>query len=240
MFEQIDDTPVYMANFVHTPTGSPRFASIPESLKPLIEQLKPSLANSLDNRIAIKIDAGERFLAKLALGFGSLLLHPSFVESEDATKLRNYLWRHKAEDREALKLHGTGFFDNFAHGESRRNLNDVIGWKPGHVIVLQVFDRLALSVMFYGSQSATIVVSSTPEHWEGRIAEAGGSGGTVFLVAPGFRRALGPVPLSRYIAASNALKLGNVLYNVGAFLHQVESHPSPPLFELEEPESGAA
>lgn len=232
---QIDDAPIFVANASHPPPpGShPRFGSITESLRPLIDRLKQVMRGELINEIALRPDAGERFLAKLALGFGSLLLDPSFRTSEDATKLRNYLWEKKADEREALKLHGTGFFANRI--ESNRSLNDVIGWKAGHVILLQAFgmEALGLSVMFYGSQEANIRVTANPDHWDGRMAGTGTPQTTLYLVAPGFRTFVGPVPLSKYIAASTELKRGNVVNEVGRFMHQVESHPEPPPFDLE-------
>lgn len=235
ILDQIDDAPLYFANCTQTPKGSPRFAPVPAELAPLLERLREQSGKPLGGQVAIKIDAGERFLAKLAVGFGSLLLSPSFPASEDAMRLRNYLWEQKGEQRSALQLHGTSFFESYFHRKPGESLNSLLGWKPGHVVLLQVFDRLALSVMLYGSQSATIVVSSNPEHWEGRIEGPSGSGGTVFLIAPGFRRFLGPVPLSRYVAASLELKRGNVVHDVGRFLHQIEAHPEPPPFDLELP-----
>lgn len=231
VMEQIDDAPIYVVNLKNQPQGNARFGEIPASLTPLIEQLKQA---DLNNQIVIQIDAGERFLAKLAVGFGSLFLDSSFKTSEDVTKLRNYLWAKSAEDRQALKMYGTGFFSNLFHCQPGNNLNDLIGWKPGHVILLQAFDQqvLTLSVMFYGSQSATVRVSSNPDHWK-NLGEANAPNGTVFLVAPGFRTFVGPVPLSRYIAARGELKVGKVIPVVGSFLQQVEEHPPPPSFEAE-------
>ncbi len=230
VMEQIDDAKIYVVNVNPQPQG-PRFGEIPESLKPLIEQLWQLLRKPLNNRIALQPDIGDRFLAKLALGFGSLLLDEAFRTSEDATKLRNYVWARTAEEREALKLHGTNFFNSLTQSRPGYSINDAIGWKPGHVILLQAFERLALSVMFYGSQSATVAVTANPAHWQGRLLGTGSPQSTVYLVAPGFRTFVGPVPLSRYVAARGELAKGRILPEVGPFLKQVEEHPPPPPFE---------
>ncbi len=235
---QFDDTPIYVPNCVHVPFGSPQFAAVPESLFPLVEQLRATFGKPIQNRFSIQIDAGDRFLAKLAIGLGTLFLSPHFITSQDATLLRNFMWEQKADDREALQLHGTAFFENFAGRQAASNqLNNLLGWKAGHLILFQAFDRLGLSVMLYGSQSATISVSSTQEHWDGRVGDAGGPGGTAFLVAPGFQRAIGPFPLSRYVAASLELRKGNVINEVGRFMHEIESHPAPPPPDFDEPPS---
>lgn len=235
VIDQIDSAPVYVANAVQVPTLSPRFAKVPASLRPLMEQLRMRIGTQVQSNGAIAIDADDRFLAKLALGFGSLFLNPSFGTSVDATLLRNYLWERKSEGREALKLRGTSFFNNRFHRTPSDRLDELLGWKPGHVIVLQAFDQLLLSVIFYGSHSATIQVTADQEHWTGCFDKLEAPEGTVFVVAPGFRKFIGPVPLSRYIVANVELKRGNVVNEVGRFMHQVESHPEPPPFDLEPP-----
>lgn len=179
-------------------------------------------------------------MAKLALGFGSLLLDEGFRTSSDATKLRNCLWAKTAEEREALKINGTNFFSSLAEGRSGYNMRDAIGWKPGHVILLQAFgqEALALSVVFYGSQDATIRVTTNHAHWQGRLVGTDGLQTTLFLIAPGFQTFVGPVPLSRYIAARGELPKGNILPVVGPFLKAVEDHAPPPPFE--DPEEDGA
>lgn len=233
VMDQIDDAKIYVINLTHQPQGSPRFGEIPEDLKTLIEQVKQLFRSPLKNQVSLQPDIGERFLAKLALGFGSLLLDESFRTSAEATKLRNYVWAKTAEEREAMKLHGTGFFTSLVESRPGHNMNDVVGWKPGHVILLQAFGReaLALSVMFYGSQSATVRVTTNPDHWQGRLAGTDSPQTTVFLVAPGFRTFVGPVPLSKFVIARGELRQGRIEPVVGPFLKQVEDHPPPPPFE---------
>lgn len=237
---QIDDAKIYVPNLTHQPQGKPRFGEIPENLKPLIEHLYQLLRDPLKLKIALQPDIGDRFLAKLALGFGSLLLDEGFRTSSDATKLRNCLWAKTAEEREALKINGTNFFSSLAEGRSGYNMRDAIGWMPGHVILLQAFgqEALALSVVFYGSQDATIRVTTNHAHWQGRLVGTDGLQTTLFLIAPGFQTFVGPVPLSRYIAARGELPKGNILPVVGPFLKAVEDHAPPPPFE--DPEEDGA
>lgn len=240
--KQFKDAALYVANASEPPTVSSRYAAVPAKLTPLVDRLLATEGHVFANRIAMDPHAGERFLAKLALGFGSLYLDPSFRTSEDAERLRAYMWQKDPASREAMRIRGTTFWHHFFHGDQERiNLNRLLGWRPGHVILIQEFENLAvsLSVMLYGSQHATIVMSSTPAHWAGRIPGSSNPRALVFIVAPVFQRAIGPVPLTHYTGARDALQRGRVINDIGALIQEVESLPEPPPFDLENPSTSS-
>jgi hypothetical protein len=237
--EQIDDAVIYVVNGGPRPDG-PRFGEIPNTLKPLIEQVfKLLLARKpLTVDVAFRPDSGDRFLAKLALGFGSLLLDDSFRTSADAMKLRNFVWAKTAKEREPIGLNGTTFFENSMQPRPGPGMSDLLGWQPGHVVLLQAYgqEALGLSVIFYGTQNATVMVTTNHAHWRGRLVGTDTVQSSLFLIAPGFRTFVGPVPLSKYVAARGELPKGNILPVVGPFLKAVEDHAPPPPFEAPEEE----
>jgi hypothetical protein len=150
-------------------------------------------------QIAVQLDYGDRFLAKLALGFGSLLLDPSYIASSDAQRIRGFMWGKTQKQREAFRIRGTGFLD-----EGSRSLTELLGWKPGHVFLLiptPIEDGVILTLHcnFYGAQAAFVEVSTDPAHWRERM----GPDGLAFVIAPGFRKWVGPLPVTAYAMAKH-------------------------------------
>lgn len=81
--------------------GGP-FREIPEDKENLYSAVRQYLTRK-DRfhpvEISIKIDSDQRFLGKLALGIGSLLLAPAFLTSADAKRLRDFMWAKDASTR---------------------------------------------------------------------------------------------------------------------------------------------
>lgn len=201
VMEHFEDSVIYFGNSNPPRGGHPRLKAMPDALKPLHATLlgmngKEHHGKEHHATIALDLAHGERFIAKLALGFGALFLAPSFLASDDARQLRNYLWERDRAKRADLLLHGSGFL-----GDDAKPLADVLGWPAGHVFVFQPLgDVLGFSGILYGTHVATVAVSNRRDDWVGRID----GDGSVFLVAPGIRRGLGLVPLSAYVAARHS------------------------------------
>lgn len=154
-----------------------------------IKALPPDVMRKCN--LAINVTFGDRFLVKLALGFGSTLLDPAFQTSPDAALLRSALWEKNPAERGKLGLRGRGFLD-----DREMAMNDAIGWKGCHVILAKVVEStLVLYVSFYGSHEAQIVVSTNPDHFRDRILEEG----SVWVISPSLRRFAGPMSLTDYI-----------------------------------------
>ncbi|OAB38319.1 hypothetical protein [Paenibacillus glacialis] len=141
--------------------------------------------------VMIKTHYGDRFLAKIALGIGALFLADDFTISSSASLLRTFMWTKSLNERQQLKLHGSGFL-----GGTEDSLKQILNWPGGHVIALIADNNnLNLYCSFYGVQNAIVRISSEPELWKERIGE-----GVVFLIAPGIQKFVGPIELSKYIA----------------------------------------
>lgn len=175
-----------------TPPGD-LFSDIPEPLIYLHKSLKKIQGKDHKISASIGIDAGERFLGKLALGFGSILLNDSFSQSKSADLLRELMWAKSSKKRKSLPIYGSGFFNN---SEEIRELSTLFKWDGGHVIVaMKTNDILALYTNFYEENSAIINITNEKEHWENKIDE-----GICFVVVPGLQSAVGPIVLEEFIA----------------------------------------
>jgi hypothetical protein len=95
----------------------------------------------------IDVHQGERFLAKVALGLGSLILNDPFRTSRSANLLRDYLWQKDWQKREQMGLYRSGFI-----GGDRR-LTDFLKWPGGHVLTfLKRGHMLLLNAHFFEMQ----------------------------------------------------------------------------------------
>jgi hypothetical protein len=181
---------LYIANGTTPPGG--RFSDLPAELLVLRDRIKESLGGMLTTRFSVGVHAGERFLAKLALGLGALLLCPEFVTSRSAQMLRDFMWTRNAAAREGIRFEGSGFRTG-----ALSNMGHLLAWPGGHTLFLvPVGDRLVLGCFFYGRQCAMVTVTDESAHWK----EAVPPGGVVYVVSPGIARHTGPVLLGQYIA----------------------------------------
>jgi len=167
------------------------FSKIPEQLSELHQRLKGMYGKEHDAIFQIDKHQGERFLAKIALGLGSLVLNDSFWASQSAKLLREYLWQKDWRKREQMGLRRTGWIG----GE--RRLSDFLKWPSGHILTLLVRNQmLFLNAHFYEMQAAIIVVSEEPKHWECKIAD---DDGIIYVISPGLRTFIGPRKLATLI-----------------------------------------
>ncbi len=90
---QFNKVPVYLVNSQYS--SDEKFDLVPKSLIALCEYLQKIRGKfKIDSSLIIRLDNnyGERFLAKLAIGLGSLHLNEGFVDSQDADLLRSFMW----------------------------------------------------------------------------------------------------------------------------------------------------
>lgn len=173
-----------------TPSGG-TFVDIPDELVELHEGLRRMAGQTHELNTITGIHYGDRFLAKIALGIGSLLLGESFVTSQSADLLRRFMWTKNAEERSEIPIHGTSFF-----GERVGALTNIMNWPGGHLLhISQVENRLVLYASFYDIQQALITISYEPEQWSGILNE-----GLVYVIAPGLQKYVGPKNIGSFIA----------------------------------------
>lgn len=193
------------------------FAEIPDNRRALVEKLR-GLGTKRTLQITIDPYSTDRWLAKLALGFGALHLTPAFGTSEAAERLRTFLWTRDPEERANIPIPGTGFLD------ASSSLSD-LAWPDGHVIALiPLGTALALHLSLFG-RSATISVTEDARHWQDRISPSG----LIYVVVPGLRRYAGPIPFPEYCA----WKISGVpCRELDDLRNAVAALPPPPPFDL--------
>jgi HNH endonuclease len=167
------------------------FSKIPDEYRGLHQRLKGMYGKEHDAVFRSDEHQGERFLAKVALGLGILMLNNSFQTSRSAELLRDYLWQKEWLKRQQTGLQLTGWIG----GDSR--LSQFLEWPGGHILTLLNWNQmLFLNAHFLEMQAATMLISDQPEHWEGKVAE---DDGTVYVISPGLQCFVGPKRLSAFI-----------------------------------------
>lgn len=188
-FEQFRKSTLYLGNGP-TPQGG-AFSDIPDELAVLHGRLQSMSGQTHNINTVFGVHYGDRFLAKIALGIGSLLLKESFITSHSADLLRRFMWSKNAELRSEIPIPGSSFF-----GEKIGTLNNIMNWPGGHLLhISQVANQLMLYVSFYDIQKAVIRISSEPEQWDGVVNE-----GLIYVIAPGLQKYVGPKNIGSFIA----------------------------------------
>jgi hypothetical protein len=214
--ENFKGSTLYLGNGV-TPQGG-GFVEIPDYMKPLHAQLISLNGKTHHIGLALDLSFGDRFMAKLALGIGSLLLDDGFADSTSADLLRRFLWTKNPKERRDIPIMGTGFFN-----ESHDKLDKILSWGGGHVIaLLPIEDALGLYVSFYETYCSMIKVSSEPEHW----VKKGLGDGIVYVIAPGLQKHVGPKELLAYIAHKNSSTKDNELIELETEMNMQKELPS--------------
>lgn len=185
-----EDAQLYLVNRENPP---PPFKSVPVELEDLTTKLAEILKEPLALQAEMKTDYGDRFLAKLALGFGGLLLKPEYKASDDATRLRGFLWERDFDKRAEQKIRGA----SFGGMPESATVEKYLAWAPGHIIyIADMGSFLALIATFYGNQTASMEIARDRALWDGRIPREG----CIYVITPGFK-SWKPATLGHYIAA---------------------------------------
>lgn len=197
-----------------------QFEDIPENLKKLHKKLLS--IQGIKHKIKFKagINFADRFLCKLALGIGSIVLNPEFKFSQSADLLRQGMWTKNSEDRKMLPIKGSGIYSNKT---LLGPLDQFTKWNGGHTfLIMRNCDILTLYSNFYETNSSVIVVSNEPNHWKGKIEE-----GIVYIVSPSLSKAVGPINLADYIAHRIEPSMPNeALRQLEIEMNQFEKLPS--------------
>lgn len=194
------------------------FQPVPAEHAELKDKLVEILKRPLGLQSQMQIDFGNRFIAKLALGFGGLLLPPAFATSAHAKRLRSLLWEQDFEKHAEKQVRGTGFM-----GTAKDSAQDrYLAWEPGHVVyIADLGDMLALVSTFYGNQTALIEIARDRALWADSVPREG----IVYVIAPGFKSSQRST-LGRYIAARNGQLPGTD--ELVRFIRAVENAPELP------------
>jgi HNH endonuclease len=181
-----------------TPRGG-AFSNIPNELLNLQLKLKQAMKHEIPVQVVLGAHYGDRFLAKLGLGFGSLFLNESFVSSPEAQTLRNFMWQRDPSIRESIPLRGMPFLNERMGQDTIANY---MKWSGGHFIYFgNNGNHIYLFVSIYESQNAGIVITENPDHWRGGLNQRE----NVYVVTPSLQKYVGPLSLGRYISHKQGL-----------------------------------
>lgn len=169
-----------------------RFSEIPKEMKGLHDKLLNSVGKVHNFEFSIGIKYGDRFLSKLGLGIGCALLSEDFIKSDSADALRRFMWSKDSKEREKLYVDGSSFAN-----KKLDSLKNMLIVSNGHLVALIVLSNsLYMFTSFYENQSAIILISSDPKHWENEIKGEG----IVYIISPGLQKYIGPKSLVDFIA----------------------------------------
>lgn len=164
---------------------------------------------SLHSQVAVRLDAGNRMLAKMALAIGYKLFGSDFLNTEYAGHLRNGFREAKAEKRRDIPIRGSGFLNSGGLDEAGKTLS----WPGGWTLLVQLVEsKLALNVIAPTGRSMTVMVCDEPEMIKRLSSDF--HHGLVWITVPAAGRAVGPISFNEYIA------------------HKIECVSSPTLTEL--------
>jgi hypothetical protein len=221
IINQFEDSDIYLGNAEEY--DSNKFKKIPENLLPLRDKLKKIMSDAIKTKFTFYIDFEQRFMGKLALGLGSIFLNPDFQTSPNADLLRNFLWEKDFEKRAKIEIGGIPLLKK---GDPR--FLERIKWPPGHTIIFFDMGRfLALYAIFYGELSCAIEITSNRSHWNSYIEE----GASVFVIAPGLQRYVGPLSFIRYLNTLHGLDYISKEFN--ELIKDIEKIPELPPFHID-------
>lgn len=212
----------YLGNGPTPKVEGANFQDIPTELEELHQKLWSLQGKEHAMSFSVDIDTGNRFLAKMAIGLGSIFLHDDFKTSEDADLLRKYLWTKEKSERDKIPIHGSGFMS----GSEMNRVDQFLKWEGGHVInLLAIGESLALYTNFYGARGSIIQVSNNKSHWKGIIEES-----MMFIVVPEMQTYVGPIHMAELIAHKNSDYKNDELSQLEA---DMASIPHLPPFKVE-------
>ena len=174
------------------------------------EIVKGTHKRYVQSSIAVRLDTGHRFLAKLALAVGYKIFGKSFLETNSARELRRGFREVNPDRRQDARVRGTGYLSN----QPEIRAPEILGWRGAWVLITLTIDsQLALVVVPPSGRLMTIMVSDDKVFNE-KLDELY-KDGIVWLTVPTLGTALGPLSLLDYLA------------------HQSKTLPSQQLLDLE-------
>jgi len=197
------------------PPGGP-FSEIPSYLSELHAHLTTISRLPHNASFSITTHYADRFMAKVALGLGGLLLRNDFCASESANLLRRFLWTKDWQLRETIPIMGISFLG----GEIQQM--PTLSWPGGHTVLLKPSgNQLILFLRFFDQQQAIIAVSNNSQHWNGLIPDDG----IVYVISPGLSTYVGPKTLPSFCAHQQGFHIDS---DLRALTNSEISYPLPP------------
>jgi hypothetical protein len=195
----------------------------PEDKVEFIQQIEQE-NHELHLELGLGLASGDRFLAKMALGMGTLFLRDTFPESNDADLLRDMLWEQAPAEREEIPVGMTRFFSDFPLRDALHE--HAVG--DSHIVVLQRKPNgVFLQLILYGSYPAIVRVADTDQ--SSPLVEEG----FVFMIDHANQDHLGPLPVMEFLAWQHGLRhyptIDDFARQVGGKVPRHAAPPVPPM-----------
>lgn len=158
----------------------------------------------------LNIDCGNRFLCKLALGFGHALFGPAFAERPHESVLRDGLWRRSASNgSDVPKIKGKGLFEPGDPALTRFLTNGA----AFSLLFSRSPERAWISTFMPDGMSASCMILPSSEMLPSNLFEAH-TDYFVVLLYPALNRFVGPLPLQAYIEHRTRTQLVQALAEI--------------------------
>ncbi|MEW5687679.1 MAG: HNH endonuclease [Pseudomonadota bacterium] len=172
----------------------------------------------IQGQFSIQVDATDRFLAKLALGFGHTLLGPKVSGSPYADDLRRMLWPRLGEEDAADRIRGSAGLRGLDDPVLARFLGVEGAWT---LSFRAMPDGFVMSLATPGLKLMHIALSDDPSLWPQEAIARFGDGET-YVVVPQRGLVVGPIAFADFLA------------------HQLDGPREPRLAELDALKANAA
>lgn len=169
-------------NYFHEPTSEEN---------EFLSTLKKIQGKEHKGSLAVQIGFEQRFLCKFALGVGINRLGEQYLDSTDATELRNALWAKTLDERELYNVEISDFFQSRKLKEEQ-----FLVWPGVHTIMLYPFcGRLLAIIYLYGQKRMMVTISTDESFWSASIDRA-----EVYLLCPSLEKFFGPICVNDLLA----------------------------------------
>jgi len=148
------------------------------------------------HELILQVNAPERFLAKLALGFSQTLLGDATAQSPYADELRRLLWQIRPDEEPQPAVRGNGFWRELGNADAERFLGIEGAWTLNFKIIGGDF---VLVVSTPKLRCMSIVVSDDESLWPADIRDRFGDGIT-YVILPQRQRCFGPFEFGEFLA----------------------------------------
>ena len=183
--DAFDGAPIHVVNGSRA-GAHPPYPPVPPELERHLSWVK-ALPLEREAGISLDLTCGQRFTAKLGLGFGAIFLGAQYQESADAVAIRKYMRSREAAERASLNLRGKALLS--APCDSDKRFVATFGWQKCHTFaLLPMGDTLSLVAVLYGAHAMMICLTSEHRLWRDRVSD----GGIAWMVSPGTRTFVGP------------------------------------------------
>lgn len=166
--------------------------------KSIIDLVRDASRNSEYVKLSalIKVDMGQRFMAKLGLALGYKLLGSEFLKCSNAINLRKGFREANFEKRKEIPISGAGFLQL----EGLDQIGAILLWRGGWVLWVKCdAGKLSVQVVSPSGKTMLALICDEPELLA-TVDPIYHEHGVVWITVPPLSVAVGPIGLPEYLA----------------------------------------